>query len=102
MLADPATDGIGTDQERPAPARKGVAQRRRVVEVAVANVGTAGAQLAQGLRTARDEHEVLRREALQQLFSDEATKVARRSCDDDAHGNLRSTDAAFLTEHATE
>src|SRR2546421_8558980 len=92
MLADPATHGIGADQEHPAAAGKGVAQRRGVVEVAVADVGTASAQLAQGLRTASDEDEVLRREALQQLFGDEAAKVARRSRDDDAHGNLRSVE----------
>jgi hypothetical protein len=85
MLADPATDGIGADQEHPAPAGKGVAQRRRVIEIAVADVGAASAQLAQSLRSASNEHEVLRSEALQQLFGDEAAKVARRSCDDDAH-----------------
>jgi hypothetical protein len=88
MLADPATDGIGADQEHPAAAGKGVAQRSRVVEVAVADVGTASPQLAQRLRTASDEDEVLGRNALQQLFCDEAAEVAGRSCDDEAQSNI--------------
>jgi hypothetical protein len=45
MLADPATDGIGADQEHAAAAGKGVAERTRVVEVAVADVGAPSAQL---------------------------------------------------------
>src|SRR2546428_10840189 len=92
MLADPATHGIGADQEHPAAAGKGVAQRRRVVEVAVADVGTASAHLAQGLRTASDEDEVLRREALQQLFGDAAANVARPTPGLDAHRNIRAVE----------
>jgi hypothetical protein len=65
-------------------AGKGIGQRSRVVEVAVADIGAASAQLAQRRRTASDEDELLRGQALQQLFGDEAAKVARRSCDDDA------------------
>jgi hypothetical protein len=85
MLADAATDGIGTDEEHPVAAGKGVGQRGRLVEVAVADVGPASAQLAQGVRTASDEDELLGREALQQLLGHEAAKVSRCSCDDDAH-----------------
>src|SRR4051794_17756381 len=90
MLAYPPTDAIGTDQEHPAAAGKGVAQRSRVVEVTVADVGTASAQLAQGLRTASHEDELPRREGVHQLLGDKAARVSRRSCDDDAHGNLWS------------
>ena len=85
MLADPATEGVGADQEHPVAAGEGVGQRRRVVEVAVADVGTASVQRAQRVGTARDEDELLGREALQQLFGDKAAEVARCSCDDHAH-----------------
>jgi hypothetical protein len=67
VLADPATDGIGTDQEHPAAPSKGVAQGSRVVAVAVVVVGTPSAP-RQGLRTASDEDDLLRREALKQLI----------------------------------
>src|SRR5690348_12618755 len=102
MLADPATDGIGTDQEHPATAGKRVGQRSRVVEVAVADVRATRAQLAQGLWPASDEDEVLGREALEQSFGDEAAEVARRSCDDDAHGIFDRQNATFLAKHATD
>jgi hypothetical protein len=45
---------------------------------------------------------LLRGQALQQLFGDEAAKVARRSCDDDAREISGGLNATFLTEHATE
>ena len=46
-----------------------------------------GVAWEQRVRTAGDEDEVLGREALQQLFGDEAADVARRSCDDEAHAS---------------
>ena len=51
---------------------KRLGQRCRVVEVTVADVGTTRAELVQSLRMARDEDEVLWRDALQQLLGDKA------------------------------
>src|SRR5260370_41945234 len=95
------TKGTGGDQEHPAAAGEGVGQRSRIVEVAVAGVGTAGTQLPQGPRTAGDEDEVLRREALQQLFGDEAAQVAGRSGDDDAHDISGRLNVIFLSARST-
>src|ERR1700704_5530814 len=85
MLAEPATNRISADEEHPTATGKGVAQRSRLVEVAVAHLGAASAKLAQGLRSTSDEDKVLRRDALEQLLGDEAAKMARRSRDDEAH-----------------
>ena len=70
MLPDPATDGIGTHQEHSVAPGKRLGQRCRVVQVTVADVGTTSAELVQSLRMARDEDEVLWRDALQQLLGD--------------------------------
>ena len=56
---------------RVAPGKR-LGQRCRVVEVTVADVGTTRAELVQSLRMARDEDEVLWRDALQQLLGDKA------------------------------
>jgi hypothetical protein len=86
VLTDAVSDGVGADQQHPLAAREGRAQRVRRVEVAVADVGAAQAPLVQRVGTTRDEDQVRGSDTLRQTLGDEAAQVARRSCDDDAHG----------------
>ena len=88
VLAGAAAERVGADQEHPVAASERGAEARGVVEVAVAD-GRA-AVLAQGVRPAGDEHELVGLEPLEQPLGDEAAEVAGGSCDDHAHP-VRST-----------
>ena len=86
VLRDTATDGVGTDQQHPTAAGEGLPQRAGFVEIAVADVGPTGGELPESLRMTADENQFRRREPLHQALGDHAPELARRSCDDDAHG----------------
>ena len=82
-------DAHGGDQQHPlAPFHRG-RQCRRVVEVRAADMRPALGELGERLRSAREEHQVLGRHALQQHFRRRIAELAGRAGHDDlAHESL--------------